>query len=603
MQVWGSNRASTGGFKKNLKTRTAQKPFHKGISHTERFKRPLNTDVINFAGKNTKEKPLTLIYMADTHKSLDLMANLKTAISENKQTTDGSVVLHAGDYAMGNEGIDLQVKLLNKLGIDYATLGNHEFFSGPEKLASALENSEFKTVISNLKIDQDNPLKRLENKGKMVTSEVKTIQGKKYGFIGAVTRSINTDSYKDYTSGIKALDPFIEINRQVQELEKQGVNRIILISHMGYNLDKSIARSIPGIDVIAGGHTHIALPEIKKNINLFNSSGRGEPVLILHAGAYAEALGVSHLVFNDQGILQINPVEKSSNKYIRALKNLFKIDADKALNKHKFTDNHLIDVSEYPKDRQVYKIVEKIHSKMHKISTIKKPIDGNWPIWGTSEIGCLTADAVKNHTESQISLIHPGCIRRGIDKGNIYAEYIKDHVLPFNTSIVKVELSGRNIFKALNKGASCTGHHKKPGIVQVSGLKYAIDMNRHENARIPLESIFVNINGQYEPLDLNKKYVVAYDEYLLKAGDDFKSLKDAKILEHYQDTCYADALIKHLIQLEKNNEPLSSDFSDRIVIKNQPQEESFIDKILHKLGLLKKSRIDKFVLKGQERIL
>ena len=90
-----------------------------------------------------------------------------------------------------------------------------------------------------------------------------------------------------------------------------------------------------------GGHSHIALSGIKEGINLFRSKRNKEPVLVLHSGAYGEGIGVTYLIFNDRGILQVDeqrPVIET--KLISSFKRLMGISDPKKL---KTTKNILVE--------------------------------------------------------------------------------------------------------------------------------------------------------------------------------------------------------------------------------------------------------------------
>lgn len=559
-------------------------------------------DIVTFVGKKLQEaieKPLTLLYMSDTHKNIDLLPNLKTAIDSVKKNTDEPLILHSGDFGMGPEGLELQVEILNKLGVNLATTGNHEYYSGVDKLSQILNKSEFKTIVTNLEVPKANPLSNLFDNGKMVKSLVKEVNGKKYGFVGAVTQSLNKEGYEHLLKGVKATDVISALAKEVQELEKQGVDRIILVSHSGYNVDKKIAQQVPGIDVIVGGHSHIGLRGIKKDVNLFESPRNKEPVLVVHPGAYAEALGITHLVFNDKGILQVQPSKKASKYLIvecyNQLKELFSKKKIKDINT---TDNRLLEVANFAQDKEVSEIIKKELDTYTKIGTIDKPIGGDFINDRASEIGSLTADAVRKYTGAQIALVHSGSFRRGINKGPVYAEFIINHVCPYNGKVVKVELTGRELLSALNTGAKTAGTLFKPGLLQVSGLKYAVDMKRHENARVIPEELMIKNGKNYEPVDLNKVYTVAYDDFVLNGGDGFEPLKDAKVSKRYADLTYAKALINHIKDLNQSHKPITPDCKDRIVLKNYSQKDGIFDKLLSWIGLKIKSRIDKFVFEG-----
>ena len=556
---------------------------------------------VSFIGKKLKEqieKPLTLIHMSDTHKSSNKMAQIKSAVDTYKNKAGNPLVIHSGDYAMGSNGIEEQIDILNKIGIDYATLGNHEFFSGEERLAKALNNSNFQTVISNLTISETSPLKELFNNNKLTKSLVKEIDGHKYGFIGAVTAGINKPIYENIVHTVSAEIPINAVKREVEQLQKQGVDRIILLSHLGYPYDKSLAEKVDGIDVILGGHSHIALAGIKDGVNLFKSPISKEPVLLMHSGAYGESIGVSHLIFNAKGILQIeeqNP--RIETKRLRTFLNIW--DSIKSVfgaDTHITTcQNKLVEIDTFSKNKDINTLVNKQRSQMNHITKLKKPINGEWPLWEASEVCSLAADAIKDQTGAQIALIQPGAVRLTIPKGDIYEEEIKDLIMPFDTPVYKVKIKGKELLTALHKGGRSAGMHIKPGMLHVSGLKYTIDMKKYPKARVTDVMVY---NGKgYEPLDTKKDYIVAYDEYLLDGGDDFLSLKNAEVIEKYSKLTYAKALINHIKKLQQNNEPLHKDFSDRINVINRPKEQGFFMNLLELLGLKSKLRVLSFVRK------
>lgn len=547
-----------------------------------------------FVGKKIKEtieKPLKLIYMADTHKRIEMMPKIKTAINKYQGKKNPGLIIHAGDYGMGSEGLGKQVQLLNKLGVNVATLGNHEFYSGANTLAAELQNSEFQTVISNLEVPKTNPLSNLFDNGKFVKSTIKEVNGKKYGFVGAVTASINNEAYNKFTKGARASVAIEAIQAEVKTLEAQGINRIILVSHLGYTYDKKVAQSVPGIDVIVGGHSHIALPGIEKGVNLFSSPGRQEPVLLLHAGAYGEAIGVSHLIFNDEGILQVKP-QKAKIKFKSLAKILdWLFHSDKV----KQSSNFLVEVASFKDDKALAKIVKREKSHMIKITDLKTKINGDWPIAGVSEVGSLTADAVKDLTGAPMALIQPGAIRHSIQPGELFEEDIKHQILPYTTPIIKARLTGKDLLKTLNTGAACAGKPQKPGLIQVSGIKYKVDMNNHPDNRV--SQVLVNTGVVYEPLDLKKEYTIAYDMFLHDGGDQITPLKNGKTVQTYPKETYATALIKYIKKLSQNNQPISKDFSDRIVVDNHGDQKGVFPELLNAMGFRTKTRVDHFVFK------
>jgi 2',3'-cyclic-nucleotide 2'-phosphodiesterase (5'-nucleotidase family) len=543
-----------------------------GVSVAKSAVKPDINNIIMFAGKKLKEaieRPLTLLYMADTHSNTENIPRLKTAIDGIKGNYDNTLTLHAGDFGLGNGNLSLQVDLLNDLGVQYATLGNHEFFVKSKHLAKALKKADFQVIVNNLDIEKNNPLKPLEN-NKLVKSTVKEINGVEYGLIGATTQDINGTSYQKFTKGIVAVEAKNEIRRDVEQLEKQGVNRIILVSHLGLELDKEIAQTIPGIDVIVGGHDHIKMNGIKKGVNLFESKRNNEPVLILHSGEYGENLGVSHLVFNKNGLLKINDNQPKvkSNIQTRLRNFVYSLGtiADRIININT-TENQLINVSKLPKEKNMSAMLDK---ELTLIAQTKKDISCEWPVWEPNLLGTLTADAVKELTGAEIVLIQSGGLRQDIKKGPVFAEIIKNQVIPYDTNIVTVKLTGQQILDALNNGASSAGTIEKPGIMHVSGLRYSYDALSAPDERIKPENVTIETSAGDQKLDLNKTYIVGFDKFLLKGCEGFTSLKDAEVVKEYKGQSYPTALIEYIEHYSDNPERMYPDVSSRITVLNRP---------------------------------
>ena len=82
-----------------------------------------------------------------------------------------------------------------------------------------------------------------------------------------------------------------DVQKEVDKLKSQGVNKIILLSHSGYGYDRKIAKNTDGIDVILGGHSHNLVEGVKDGENLLYSKSN-EPVVITQAGRDGKNIGV-----------------------------------------------------------------------------------------------------------------------------------------------------------------------------------------------------------------------------------------------------------------------------------------------------------------------
>lgn len=196
----------------------------------------------------------------DMHASLDNMARLATAVKECRDTVF-TIVVDAGDRWTGNAYVDLaegrlpMIQLMNAVGYDVATLGNHDFDAGQKVLDEAIEKAEFDVVCANMKAsgvwldDVD------------ASEQITTPEGVVVDFVGVVTSYSNghPDGNDVNFEGLKFNDPQAVAERECKE-SKGDVK--VLLSHMGDDRDLDLAARYGGYDVILGGHTHRLLDTV-----------------------------------------------------------------------------------------------------------------------------------------------------------------------------------------------------------------------------------------------------------------------------------------------------------------------------------------------------
>ncbi|MBQ3026150.1 MAG: bifunctional metallophosphatase/5'-nucleotidase [Alistipes sp.] len=196
----------------------------------------------------------------DMHASLDNMARLATAVKECRDTVF-TIVVDAGDRWTGNAYVDLaegrlpMIQLMNAVGYDVATLGNHDFDPGQQVLAGAIGAAKFEVVCANM-----------HSKGGVLDGvapnyQIVTPEGVEIDFVGVVTSYANghPDGNDVNFEGLKFDDPQAVAERECEE-SKGDVK--VLLSHMGDDRDLDLAARYGGYDVILGGHTHRLLDTV-----------------------------------------------------------------------------------------------------------------------------------------------------------------------------------------------------------------------------------------------------------------------------------------------------------------------------------------------------
>jgi 5'-nucleotidase len=202
-------------------------------------------------------------------------------IDQIRKENKNVLLFDAGDFLQGTPYFNLfkgevEVKAMNLMGYDAATLGNHEFDYGLEILEKVVREANFPIVSSNYDFSQT-ALKNLIKPFIILKKD-----GVRIGVIGINIQPRGLIAAGNY-EGMKFLDPVKTANEMAELLTtKYKCDMIVCLSHLGYNADLNLAESTRGIDLIVGGHSHTYMkePAIRKNLDnkevtIFQTNGRG----------------------------------------------------------------------------------------------------------------------------------------------------------------------------------------------------------------------------------------------------------------------------------------------------------------------------------------
>lgn len=223
---------------------------------------------------------LLLLHTNDTHSRIEptyggeeentLLGGVlrrKAFVDSVRQVEPSVLLLDAGDFCQGTPYFNLykgevEVEMMNALGYDVATIGNHEFDNGVEAMAKMLASAEFDIVASNYDVS-GTPLAPL-----VKPYVVYNYNGVEVGVIGLCVDPKGLVAAENY-KGVVYLDPATVANEMAENLRAKGVDMVIALSHLGHRGDVEVAKSSRGIDVIIGGHSHTALttPERVKDLD------------------------------------------------------------------------------------------------------------------------------------------------------------------------------------------------------------------------------------------------------------------------------------------------------------------------------------------------
>ncbi|NTF32871.1 5'-nucleotidase C-terminal domain-containing protein [Rhizobium skierniewicense] len=441
---------------------------------------------------------------ADKKECFGGIARVKSAIDARRAELGANaniLVLDAGDQFQGSLFYTQYksgpvAEFMNGIGFDAMAIGNHEFDDGPAELLKLINAVKFPIISGNTKIADGSELK-----DKFKGYIIKDMSGQKVAVVSVLAKDTNETS----SPGDKVtFDDEIEyLKGAVKDIQDQGVNKIVLLSHVGYVKDQEIARSVDGIDVIVGGHSHTLLsstdPKAAGPYPTLVKDPSGVDVPIVTAYAYSKYLGDLSVTFDDNGVV------KSTS------------GAPK-----------LLDASVTPDEAFTKRVAELAapleEMKQKEIGTSEAAIEGAREVCRVKEcsMGNLVSDALLDRVKDQgitIAIQNGGGLRASIDAGPVTMGEVLT-VLPFQNSIATFQIKGVDLVAALENGASQI-EEGAGRFVQTAGLKYAFDRSKPAGSRIV--SVEVKEGDTFVKLDPEKTYGVVTNNYTRTGGDGFKT--------------------------------------------------------------------------------
>lgn len=255
--------------------------------------------------KNGAAYQLTVLHTNDQHSRIEPFdansgrnanqggfARIAHLINEIRKSTPSVILLDSGDIFQGTPyynifGGELELKLMNLMGYDASTFGNHEFDNGLEGLDKVLPTAQFPFLTSNY--DFTNTILA----GRTEPYRIFNKNGIKIGVFGLGIELAGLVGKRQYKE-TKYLDP-VEMAQHYSNFLKneKKCDMVILLSHLGYKYDRGgkisdveLVAQTENIDLILGGHTHTFLPEPQQYQNR-----AGRTVLINQVGFAGLLLG------------------------------------------------------------------------------------------------------------------------------------------------------------------------------------------------------------------------------------------------------------------------------------------------------------------------
>jgi len=465
-------------------------------------------------GKNP-DNDIVILYTNDVHCGVNETigyAGLSYYKNEVNKKTPYVSLVDAGDHVQGgligslSQGNYL-IDIMNAVGYDVVTPGNHEFDYGMDQFKNFTRNLSCGYISCNFRNkDGDLILKPYD---------ILEYNDVKVAFVGISTpeslTKVTSNVFKDNDDNIiydfdidETGDKLIaSVQESVNNAKKEGADFVIALGHLGETGDVTKIWSSPyiverttGIDAFIDGHTHEVTPSLlQKNMD-------GKEVPITQSGSRLANIGQVTIKTNGEIVTELIKPDQVASKDEKILDLINEIQSsfDSNLNEK---INH-VDFDLVIADKDGNRIIRK----------------------GETNLGDLVADslldAAKNYGGADIAFCNSGNIRVPIKSGDItYGDIL--NVLAFDNEACIVEVTGQSLMDALEMSAK-DYPEENGGFLQTSGLTYAIDPDIISSVTLDENKIFDSVSGQRrvhnikvngEPIDAEKKYKVLSSNYLL----------------------------------------------------------------------------------------
>lgn len=511
---------------------------------------------VNDSHSHLDEEVLSLKFNnAKTYTTVGGFPRLVAKINELKKKKPHSLVLHAGDVFQGTLYYSLfrglaDSAMFNLVDWDALALGNHEFDEGDHFLARFLKRLKPSITIlaANIKPKDNNPLAN-----QWQPYVVKKINGELVGIVG-IDIVQKTKESSNPSDEVIFLDEVKTAQKYIDELNQKGVNKIILLTHVGLANDKNWAKQWKGVDVIVGGDSHslmgdfsaVGLTSDDIHYPLVTRSRDGKKVCIVQAWQYSYVVGSLDVLFDEKGdVLSCsgNSTLLIGNSFKQKDKDGNKVEVDRqtrekileVISRH---DN----LQQVPKDRKAQKQLqvfankvnakkkEVIGSAFQMLGHNRIPQDGydkiNTLPFGSDIAPIVAKSFYELSNRANASIQNAGGVRVAVNAGNITMGTAYE-LLPFSNTLFEIEMTGKEIKQVLEDALSNIYDHggSTGSFPYAYGLRYDVDATRSKNKRISNLEIKDKKTGTWNLIKSSQMYVVVTNSYTAQGKDGYKTFK------------------------------------------------------------------------------
>ncbi len=505
--------------------------------------------------------------------------NARAQAAKHKQTF---LFLHGGDSFQGTLYFNhfkgkANSHLLNMLAPDAMVIGNHDIDEGNARLAEFANQINFPLLAGNMDLSQEDIHKQgnlrsvtnilaYDEKTQLATYLEKPFHDKTLAIIGITLDQMRDIARPDPDTYF--VDAIATTARTVEHLNAKGIKHIIVLSHLGLDQDKQLAQQVNGISLIVGGHTHTLQGDFS-DLGLSNipygETVNGTP--IVHAGKYAETLGLAQIEFDSEGRaislnggnyfmldaqFMLSSKEEVGEKDYQAIRERLErhphILSDEANAKISDVINHQYRPAIAEMENKILTLVPKnlVHTRLPSKAL---PHGSEIAPWVSRS---MFQEAKIEDPRIHFALHNAGGVRQSVAQGKLTLADVMGQLLPFELPLVKYEIQGQYLYQALESAINAATNNSVQGTGAGSfpytyGLRYYYDGRRPLGERLfKLEVMQPDGHSLWYPVEQDSLYVGVSTSYTAAGKEGYHALLQARWQESIESLTLPQAFIRFL---------------------------------------------------------
>lgn len=401
------------------------------------------------------------------------------------------LLLDAGDCYQGTpEGTISKgwamVPVLNALDYDAIEIGNHDYDHGRTNAEALVGHLEAPVLGANI---FDTATGRIE--AGLQREVFWEGAGTRVGITGVLTTTMPTLTFARNIAGLEFRSETVTLGEIMPELRAQGAKLTIALNHVGFDGDTAIARAVPGIDLIVGGHSHTVVDTAWVGPN---------GTIVVQTGGKGSAVGRIDLVVKPEGGIET------------------------------FAYRHVsLYLDQFPEDNRMKETIRSATGDVGRemarvLGTAETDVTPSYN--NESRMGRLSTDLLREWAHADVAVLAGGGIRGGFSAGPVR---VRDcfQVFPFGNPLAVADVPGAVLARVFEHGVSTPR-----GSIQVSGAALRADTS------LPVGSRLVEARVGGEILDPARTYRVVTDAFLAQGGSGYFANEKIAWELHYELSAY-----------------------------------------------------------------